>query len=228
MNGTAIILGHVPNLNECTRQYGRRFHALMDRFQNVVRWSVFSHIHAEQFQVVKDIIEHKPIMFNLIAGSVTTYQGKPPSFDIVYVDPESMLPIDVETHTFDLVHANKYDEPKWDVKYDWRKYYNISDFSPNNLQKISNDIYYDKKVCMKYRSHRRMDGPGVNSTHPFMKGKTHTPCDTDERLDLHCQTTASEYEELRTCKNQGINGFSFINFIDLIAHDWYKPKQYKK
>jgi len=49
VNGTAIILGHVPNLSECTRQYGRRFHALMDRFQHIVRWSVFSHIHAEQF-----------------------------------------------------------------------------------------------------------------------------------------------------------------------------------
>ena len=31
-NGTAIILSHVPNLEECNRQYGRRYHAIMDRF----------------------------------------------------------------------------------------------------------------------------------------------------------------------------------------------------
>lgn len=31
-NATAIILGHVPNLDECERQFGKRWHALMDRF----------------------------------------------------------------------------------------------------------------------------------------------------------------------------------------------------
>jgi hypothetical protein len=43
---------------------------------------------------------------NFIVGSATTYKGKPPSFNVMYVDPETMLPIDFETHTFDLEHAN--------------------------------------------------------------------------------------------------------------------------
>ena len=30
--GAAIILAHVPNLDECMRQYGRRFHAILDRY----------------------------------------------------------------------------------------------------------------------------------------------------------------------------------------------------
>jgi hypothetical protein len=29
----------------------------------------------------------------------------------MYVDPETMLPIDFETHVFDLDNANKYDKP---------------------------------------------------------------------------------------------------------------------
>lgn len=31
-NGTAIIMSHVPNLDECNPEFGRRYHALMDRF----------------------------------------------------------------------------------------------------------------------------------------------------------------------------------------------------
>jgi hypothetical protein len=32
VNGTAIIVAHVPNIDECLRQYGRRFHAIVDRY----------------------------------------------------------------------------------------------------------------------------------------------------------------------------------------------------
>jgi phosphohistidine phosphatase SixA len=31
-NGTAILVGHVPNLEECGREFGRRLHAIIDRF----------------------------------------------------------------------------------------------------------------------------------------------------------------------------------------------------
>jgi hypothetical protein len=39
------MLGHVPNLDECLRQFGRRFHTIMDRYQHVVRFGVYSHVH---------------------------------------------------------------------------------------------------------------------------------------------------------------------------------------
>lgn len=38
VDGAAIIIGHVPNIEECLRTYGRRFHAIVDRYQNVIRW----------------------------------------------------------------------------------------------------------------------------------------------------------------------------------------------
>lgn len=38
VGGNAIILSHVPNLGECTRQYGRRFHAIIDKYNHVIRW----------------------------------------------------------------------------------------------------------------------------------------------------------------------------------------------
>jgi len=45
VNGTAIILSHVPNQDECNRQFGRRLHTILDRYQTTVRWGMYSHTH---------------------------------------------------------------------------------------------------------------------------------------------------------------------------------------
>ena len=38
IGGQAILLAHVPNIEECNRQYGRRYHGLLDRYQTVIRF----------------------------------------------------------------------------------------------------------------------------------------------------------------------------------------------
>lgn len=73
VGGQAIMLNHVPNIDECNRQYGRRYHGIMDRYQTVIRWGMSSHIHQEQYQVVSDMRDKKPIGMNYIVGSATTY-----------------------------------------------------------------------------------------------------------------------------------------------------------
>ena len=45
VNGQAILLAHVPNIDECNRQYGRRYHGILDRYQTVIRFGQYSHIH---------------------------------------------------------------------------------------------------------------------------------------------------------------------------------------
>lgn len=133
VDGTAIIIAHVPNIDECTRQFGRRYHAIMDRYQTVIRWGMYSHIHQEQYQVARDVYNKKAIGMNYIVGSATTYQGKPPSFNVIYLDKETMLPIDYETYAFDLDHANEFDEPIWNRVYDYRQTYNLKDLSPQSF-----------------------------------------------------------------------------------------------
>ena len=70
---------------------------------------------------------------NFVVGSVTTYKGKPPSFNVINVDPETLLPIDFETHTFDLDYANKFDFPIWSLKYNYRDHFNLNDLSPQSF-----------------------------------------------------------------------------------------------
>lgn len=105
------------------------------------------------------MIEKKPIGFNFILGSATTYTGKPPSFNIAYLDPETLVPVDFETVAFDLDHANKYDEPRWNVVIDYRKDYNLPDLSPQSFMAHSMKIYEDPEVAKQYRLNRYVGGP---------------------------------------------------------------------
>lgn len=70
----AIIIGHIPIGGEdCMHSFSRRFAALMDRYQHIVRTSLFGHVHTEFFNVVRDVKTHKPINHDIISGSTTTY-----------------------------------------------------------------------------------------------------------------------------------------------------------
>jgi len=57
VGGAAIILTHVPNIDECVRNFGMRWHALMDRYQTIIRWSMSGHMHYESWNVVRSMYE---------------------------------------------------------------------------------------------------------------------------------------------------------------------------
>ncbi len=49
VNGKAIIIGHVPPLfNECIHGWSVRYQALVERYQDVIRFGMFGHDHTEQ------------------------------------------------------------------------------------------------------------------------------------------------------------------------------------
>jgi len=139
--GSAIIMSYIPNIDECTRQIGLRWHALMDRYQNVIRWSTSSHTRKEQFNVIKDMRHGKPILMNFGIASASTsviepnldrsaYIGKLPSFTVMYMDPENSLPVDYETYTLDLVRSNKFGKPRWHRSHRIRESFDLEDLSP--------------------------------------------------------------------------------------------------
>ena len=76
-----------------------------------------AHDHQEEYNVIKDIYFHEPILMNFIVGSVTPYSSKEPNFNFIYLDPETMLPLDYENYVFELDHANEYDEPIWNMRF---------------------------------------------------------------------------------------------------------------
>ena len=130
--------------------------------------------------------EKKAIGMNFIVGSATTYQGKPQSFNVIYVDPVTVLPTNFETHAFDLEYANQHDEPKWDLKYNYIDEYNLPDMSPQSFMDHSNKIYQDEAAAIQYRTNRYVGGPGQDPS---------APLSFKDRMELYCQTISNDFDE---------------------------------
>jgi len=134
------------------------------------------------------MVNKQPIGMNYIVGSATTYQGNTPSFAVMSIDPETMLPVDYKVYAFDLEGANLNDEPNWYLKYNYRDYFNITDLSPQSWYNHSQLILNNEEVAVRYLAHEFVGGPG--------HGNGTDSCDADCRLQLYCETTSSEYADL--------------------------------
>lgn len=209
VGGAAILLMHVPNIDECTRQFGKRFHAIVDRYQTVIRWHMSAHIHQQQWQVVRDVYSKEPIGMNFVIGSVTTFENNLPSFDVIYLDPETLIPVEVETHAFELEYANKNNKPKWTKLWDYTEKFGLYDLSPWSFFDFAKKMQYDEEYAKVYRSFRYLDNRNSKSD----------PCDYDCMMWVYCQAVSNDYDEWQNCNNRNlIDVYSNSILVSLINY----------
>lgn len=86
------------------------------------------------------MLTKEPIMMNFIQGSVTPWSGhsvKKPTFQVLEMDPDTLIPINLVTYSFDINHANEFNEPKWELDHDHKEVYNLPDLSPKSFSKYA-------------------------------------------------------------------------------------------
>jgi hypothetical protein len=135
-NGQAIIVTHIPYY-ECIHPYGVRLRAILERYQNVIRFSLSGHTHNEEFEVIRSLSDNKNIGINFIAGSLTTYTNFNPAFTVIELDAEYMLPLNFETYYFNLTEANNGGSPQWEQLHDFVNFYQIPDVSPDGMYALA-------------------------------------------------------------------------------------------
>eukprot|EP00356_Strombidium_inclinatum_P002021 CAMPEP_0170479920 /NCGR_PEP_ID=MMETSP0208-20121228/958_1 /TAXON_ID=197538 /ORGANISM="Strombidium inclinatum, Strain S3" /LENGTH=501 /DNA_ID=CAMNT_0010752381 /DNA_START=547 /DNA_END=2052 /DNA_ORIENTATION=- len=215
--GTAILLGHVPNLNECGREFGKRFHTIIDRFQATIRWQAYSHTHQQQIQIISDVMSKKPIGMSFIVPSGTTFRGKPPGFNVLYLDPDTMIPLDLETWAFDLDHANQYDEPRWEKLYDYKEDLDLEDLSPDSFSDWAYRLFSNETVCQQYRSIRHLGGPAA--------GSITDACAYVEREKQFCSAVASNWDEIQFCHDKDRSHRLLLTSLENnVVHHWYNKR----
>lgn len=52
IGGSAVFISHIPPMN-CLHPWGARFRAITERYQHVIKFSLYGHTHKEMFEVVR-------------------------------------------------------------------------------------------------------------------------------------------------------------------------------
>ena len=73
----------------------------------------------------------KPVHVNYWTGSVTTFAGNNPNFRVIEIDAETMLPVKMETHYFNI--ADQLVDPKWQLHHEFTELYDLDDLSPKSI-----------------------------------------------------------------------------------------------
>lgn len=153
----------------------------MERYQHVVRFGLFGHTHDDTIAVTKSVSDNKNIGVNLIAGSLTSYQNMNPSFLVIEVDEETMLPINTQTYYFNITHANLYNEPLWLPLHDLTSYYQLEDLSPDSINDFAHRVLNNETLANLYE---------WNTGRQY--GPMPTSCNDGCRLNKYCQITSTE------------------------------------
>ena len=215
------MLGHIDPVF-CQHEWGTRFRALMERYQHIVRFGLQGHEHLEYYSIFNSMTNsNKPLMVHSVAGSLTPLveNGSNPTFMTLDLDAETMLPINKQTHYFDLEQANKDGEITWQ-SYDHRETYKMADMSPTSFMDLSNRIKTDKDLAAQWEWNEL--------------GRAFSPPATKDlkQIEDFCLTVSSESHEHGDCIASGgdkIGSFgsslklaSMGGIIDRLIGSWIK------
>ena len=140
------ILNHFPlnadfSLTECAK----RFQALYDRYEYIVRGIFSGHTHNDDIEGVSEYFnKSKIIHLNFIAPQLTTFSFKIPSYRIYIIDKETMEIINYEQYRFDLERSNKEEQPHWYLAYNASTFYGVKNMLDYNT------IFFDFKNMSQY------------------------------------------------------------------------------
>jgi sphingomyelin phosphodiesterase len=110
----------------------------MDRYQNVVRFGLFGHSHDETISIIKSISGNQEnIGINFISGSLTSYTDRNPSFTVIDIDEEFMVPINYKTYYYSIEKANLEGKITWEILHDFTNFYGLKDLRPDELAGLS-------------------------------------------------------------------------------------------
>lgn len=118
----------------CHASWALRYRALMERYQHIVRFSLFGFTHRSEFSVTQPFYsEDVNIGVNFVTGSLTTYQGQNPQFTVIEIDAEFLVPLNVLVYSMNVTNANLVNNPRWEQSVNYLSDYKLVDMSPDQL-----------------------------------------------------------------------------------------------
>lgn len=208
--GSAIFISHIPPQN-CLHPWGERFRSIAERYQHVIKFSLYGHTHKVMYEVVRSY-DNKNIGFNHVTGSMCMQPSANPSFTLVDIDQEFLVPLNFRVFVLDLPESNKQKTPIIYEKFNLVDDYGLADVSPDSMFSLSERILNDEATAKQYEWNK------------YRKwGSEPASCDSVCRTELFCQTTTTEefqYEECRKTMPDIKGGALFDIVLNVLGDPW--------
>ena len=131
-------MGHIPpSYKDCSKKWAIRYNALVERYQNIIRFQTFGHIHSEQYSVTRSLTSNKPIGVEYIAGNAGSFGNLDPSFRLYEFNSEFHVPVEFSVYKLDLEESNVRDKVLMERWFDFAREFEILDLSPGTYLKLS-------------------------------------------------------------------------------------------
>ena len=216
--GLAIIIGHYTP-NQCQHQFGTRYRALIERYQHVVRFGLAGHVHTKFYELTQSFSNPgKPVMYTNVAPSVTPWQFMQPSFQVIDLDAETLLPLNIHTYYMDIAKANAEGHPTWEILDDVVGTWKTKDMSPSSMKDLAGRLLTDSDLAKDWVYYQSRMGAA-------------RPDEVDQ-VKLYCDLVSSEMWEKHECNLSGGTasptfgkGFHWKNpqsWADWAISDWIK------
>lgn len=124
-------MGHIPpGDNTCSSQWAERYQVLVDRYENTIIGQFYGHTHNDHIEVIQSVQgETRGVGSIFIAPSGTTYSYQNPSYRIFTLTDHQITNYFQYRLDLNKANLNKDVTPTWDLAYDFKSEYNLTDLS---------------------------------------------------------------------------------------------------
>lgn len=196
LNESVYIIGHIPPgewsfLVECNKRYN----AILDRFENIIKGQFFGHTHNDHIYLKKGYFDkdrYTGLVFT--APSTTTYSFLNPSFRYFEVDSESYEIKNMYQYRLDLEKANKDKDnlPKFDKVYEFNDLFKVSSpYDYKGIRETTENIMKDDTLYFNILNNYFSGGSLFNK---FKDQKV-------MRISLYCRFLSDSIDEYWKCSN---------------------------
>lgn len=139
-NEIAIFISHHPPGDRYSLyDWTLRYKAITERFQHIIRYSIYGHVHVERHNAVPDF-NGNFVGVQYWTGAATTFTDANPTFRMFEVDAETMLPVKVHTYVIRIQDEN----PKWVYDHELTQVYGMEDLSPKSFKALAERTLSDE------------------------------------------------------------------------------------
>ena len=198
----------------CAASWALRYRALMERYQHIVRFSMFGYTHRSEFSVTKPYYnETANIGITFIPGSLTTFKNVNPQFAVMDLDAEFLVPLSMSIYSLNVTNANENNTPTWKLLFNYTKDYQMTDLSPDSLYNIAKKVRTDKTFANQVLWNQAG------------KAGSNVTCNASCQEELFCDMTNTDYFNAQTCK--GMQQYDFLHdpfpaVINTLTANWVK------